>query len=249
MKTQQEAIRKRTRAPVRRAGPLSRLEIRRAALEIVDAVGLAELTVRRLAQSLRVTPMAIYRYFPNKAALEATLVDLVVSDSAVTAHDESELRLWLLQTFARMRHALCRHPGIMPLLGTASHSSGNALAIVEQVLGRMRSHGIHSDDATRLFYRATAFTLGSVIMMDDASLARFIEPRQVQDELQRQRRGGFAVLPKAEFPHVVAASAALAECYGGRRFEQELLGLIDDILPRTLRARAPVDRNARLRRR
>lgn len=225
------AVRKRARTPRRRASPLSRLEIRRAALEIVDVAGLAELTVRRLAQSLRVTPMAIYRYFPNKAALEATLVDLVVSDSAVTAHDESELRLWLLQTFARMRDALCRHPGIMPLLGTASHSSGNALAIVEQVLGRMHSHGVDCDAAARSFYRATAFTLGSVIMMDDASLARFVAPRPAQDELRRQRRRAFAALPKVEFAHVVAASAALADCYGGRRFEQELLRLIDDILP------------------
>lgn len=230
MRSPESTARERAKEPGRRAGQLSRLEIQRAALRIVDLAGLAELTVRRLAQSLHVTPMAIYRYFPNKAALEATLVDLVVSDSAVTAHDTPELRLWLLHTFARMRHALCRHPGIMPLLGTASHSSGNALAIVEQVLGRMRSHGIGSEDATRLFYRATAFTLGSVVMMDSVSLAHFVKPRPVQDELRRQQRHGFAALPKTEFPQVVAASAALADCYSGKRFEQELLGVIDDAL-------------------
>ena len=48
---------------------LNRERILSAALELVDANGVAALSMRRLATKLGVDPMALYRHIPDKAAL------------------------------------------------------------------------------------------------------------------------------------------------------------------------------------
>ncbi|CAB1369244.1 TetR/AcrR family transcriptional regulator [Denitratisoma oestradiolicum] len=214
----------------RRAEPLSRSTIQRTALTIVDELGLTGLTVRNLAQALGVTPMAVYRHFENKAAIENTLVDLVVGDYQVTNHTEADLHHWLGRTFGAMHQALCEHPGIIPLLAGATYSGSNAVLVLEQVLQRLREAGIGSADATRLFYGLMAYTLGSVMLMDSVVLGQYRESKAVLAELRRQRRHGFASLPQSTYPYVVEAAPHLATHFGGEGFAQGLLSIIDGIL-------------------
>jgi hypothetical protein len=54
---------------------LSTTEIARVAIEIADAGGLESVTMKRVAQELGVTTMALYRYFPGKAALVGLMID------------------------------------------------------------------------------------------------------------------------------------------------------------------------------
>lgn len=145
-------------------GTLTQEGILRTALELVDSGGLASLSIRQLAAGLGVTPMAIYRHYPNKAAIERDLVDLVVGDFAVTSHDEKNLDGWLLETFLRMRTGLCRHPGIISLLERGLYTGPNALAVMEEVLARLRDSGKEAGEATGLFYTLIAFTIGSVVL-------------------------------------------------------------------------------------
>src|SRR5258708_474014 len=55
-------------APAKR-GQLSRSRILAAALDLVDQDGLDPLTMRRLAEQLKVDPMSIYNYLSDKEAL------------------------------------------------------------------------------------------------------------------------------------------------------------------------------------
>jgi TetR/AcrR family tetracycline transcriptional repressor len=57
-------------------------EVLRAALELLDEVGLDDLTVRRLAERLGVGPSALYRHFPSKAALVDAMVEAVAAGAA-----------------------------------------------------------------------------------------------------------------------------------------------------------------------
>ena len=78
-------------APLPR-GTLSQALILRASLAIIDHDGLTGLTVRKLADQLGVSAMAIYRHYRNKAEIERDLVDLVVGDYDVANHEEAD---WL----------------------------------------------------------------------------------------------------------------------------------------------------------
>ncbi|MEM9491478.1 MAG: TetR family transcriptional regulator, partial [Myxococcota bacterium] len=48
---------------------ISREQVLRAALEVVDAEGLGALSMRRIGQQLDVEAMALYRHVPNKEAV------------------------------------------------------------------------------------------------------------------------------------------------------------------------------------
>ncbi|HET6450954.1 MAG TPA: TetR family transcriptional regulator, partial [Spirochaetia bacterium] len=63
------------------AEALTRQRIVAAALQIVDAEGLAALSMRRLGASLGVDPMAVYYHLPNKAALYDAIVEAVMAEA------------------------------------------------------------------------------------------------------------------------------------------------------------------------
>ncbi|MGP9539787.1 TetR family transcriptional regulator [Brachybacterium sp. AOP43-C2-M15] len=58
---------------------LTRDDVARAALRILDELGLPDLTMRRLAAELNVRPSALYWHFPNKQTLLADLADRIVT--------------------------------------------------------------------------------------------------------------------------------------------------------------------------
>jgi TetR/AcrR family tetracycline transcriptional repressor len=62
-----------------RGGQLSEDEIVEAALRIIKRSGLAQLTMRRLADELGVTPMAAYHYVPSKEDLLQLVADSVLT--------------------------------------------------------------------------------------------------------------------------------------------------------------------------
>lgn len=57
-------------------------EVLRSALELLDEVGLDDLTVRRLAERRGVAPSALYRHFPSKAALVDAMVEAIAGRAA-----------------------------------------------------------------------------------------------------------------------------------------------------------------------
>lgn len=84
---------------------LTRDEIVTTALGIMDAYGLADLSMRRLATTLGVQPSALYWHFANKQTLLAAVADQVLADlPAFTPGDWSlRLRLWAARLHALLR--------------------------------------------------------------------------------------------------------------------------------------------------
>ncbi|WP_280498871.1 TetR/AcrR family transcriptional regulator C-terminal domain-containing protein [Nocardia cyriacigeorgica] len=68
---------------------LHRSDVVDGAIAILDQYGLADLTMRRLAGSLRVQPGALYWHFPNKQALLGAVADRILApmEDPLTATD------------------------------------------------------------------------------------------------------------------------------------------------------------------
>ena len=119
----------------RQRGSLSREEILEAGLLIAKRDELTQLTMKKLADELGVTPVAIYRHFKNKAEIVDGVLDLFVCDAAVTEHQASEnpedWQRCLLLTSGRMFSALVETPGVMPFLSTASRFGPAAMAALD----------------------------------------------------------------------------------------------------------------------
>lgn len=60
-------------------------EIAAAAIGIADAEGMDAVTMRRVAQALGVSPMALYTYVPGKAELVDLMLDTAYADMPRTA--------------------------------------------------------------------------------------------------------------------------------------------------------------------
>jgi len=205
-------------------GLLSQALILRTSLEIIDRDGLAGLTVRKLAEQLGVSAMAIYRHYQSKAEIERQLVDLVVGDYDVTSHDEADWREWLYATYANMRSALCAHPGVMPLLDNASYQGGKALAVMDRVLFELNRAGLTPEQSAVLFHTLMANMIGSVVLMneEERSLIAF----GPNEERQRSRKLSFEMVPLTAFPNIAALAPQLATISGEQRFRDSVMLII-----------------------
>lgn len=93
-------------APRGRRGPKPRHSldgIAAAAIAIADAEGLDAVTMQRVAESLGTTKMALYRYLPARADLDAVMLDQAFGAApslAGSSWDEA-LATWTAQLFAR----------------------------------------------------------------------------------------------------------------------------------------------------
>jgi AcrR family transcriptional regulator len=97
-------------------------QILAAALRIVHANGLEQLTMRRLGAELGVGPMTIYGHVPDKTALFDGLVELVLAEVTLPGRTGE----WT-DDFRAVAHAaratLLAHPHLIPLLGTPAPRS------------------------------------------------------------------------------------------------------------------------------
>src|SRR5256714_6916916 len=92
--------------------PLSSERIARAALELSDREGIEGLSMRRVAQKLGVTPMALYFHFRNKDELIDAVVDLGAREMTLPSERgpwKRQLRLLMEQ----IRRSVERHPGAL----------------------------------------------------------------------------------------------------------------------------------------
>ncbi|MDP6945490.1 MAG: TetR family transcriptional regulator, partial [Myxococcota bacterium] len=153
-------------APARRPrGSLSRGEILEAGLRIAKRDDLTSLTMKRLAEELGVTPMAIYRHFENKAEVIDGVLDLFVRDAAVTGHEPGAgpeaWRRWTVVTFRRMFDALTQTPGVMPFLSTASRFGPAATSALNAILDVLRRASMSEKEAVETFAVMCAYTVGA----------------------------------------------------------------------------------------
>lgn len=93
---------------------LSRPVIARAALEILNSYGLADVSMRRVAGSLGVAPGALYWHIDSKQALIAAMADEIVAPVLASAHAGPK------EFCAALREALLSHTDGADVVSTAA---------------------------------------------------------------------------------------------------------------------------------
>jgi AcrR family transcriptional regulator len=112
-----------------------------AALAVVDRDGLSALTMRSVARELGVATMGLYRYVADRQALELLVVDHVfrsVDMSLPEASWQDRVRVLL----DRIRVAVARHPGAVPLVLRHRQATPGSLRLIEAMLSVLTDGGI-----------------------------------------------------------------------------------------------------------
>jgi TetR/AcrR family tetracycline transcriptional repressor len=215
---------------------LDRHVVVETALAVADEEGLEAVTIRRLAQALSVTPMALYWHFKDKEALLAGVADRVWDDTVAELDrslaaagpgggddDWAELRLTLVALITAMR----RHPAIATLLASRVVECESGLAVTERTLAYLADRGFDPSRAAEV----ARFVLCSAVMMVDTQPGAEIGDPGERDEVQRRKQLALASLPAGRFPHIVAAAPYLTDCqspdsYFGRGVDLVVAGVM-----------------------
>ena len=178
------------------------------ALALADTEGLEAVTIRRLAERLGVTPMALYWHFRSKDELldgmAARIFDEVDASVDASATWQEQLSALLDSLLAALR----AHPAAAVLLSTRTVSSEGSLRATEAMLDILGRGGFSPAQATQVARHALSSVVNlvagepGVIARDEAE-----EPR----EARRRARRFLESLPTERYPRLVEAAGPLSE--------------------------------------
>ena len=147
------------RRPTRRG--LDRERVLLAALELIDVEGLEELTMRRLAGVLGVTPMALYNHVAGRDELLDGVADLVARDMApVDAGGDWRERV---SAWANgIRAAYLAHPNAVPAVQGTRTMTAALMAPAHEVITTLEATGFSAVDARAGWIAVVALVNGHV---------------------------------------------------------------------------------------
>jgi len=208
---------KATKKPARRA-PLTRDKVLRAALRMADERGLEELSMRKLAQTLKVEAMSLYNHVANKEQILDGLVELVVSEI-----DLPELGGdWRREMHARAcsAHAvLMRLPWATMLLVARMNIGPNMLRYIDATIGCLREAGFSYPMADHAWTAVDAYVYGFTLQKLNFPL----EPSEYASAAQQF----LPLIPPEQFPYMHGMSLEVIE---GRHDGMHQLELGIDLL-------------------
>jgi AcrR family transcriptional regulator len=191
---------------------LTKAAVLDAGLALADADGLEALTIRRLAQDLGVTPMALYWHFKSKDELLEGLGDRVMAAVDLSV---DPARSWLEQFEALVRSfvaALRLHPCAGALLTACdllSERTPHLLAALEAALDILRRAGFSTSEATQITLQVMHSAIALVESEPGYGPGLSAAERQ---EAERRTRVLLETLPPDRYPRINEAAVPLASC-------------------------------------
>lgn len=140
---------------------LSAERVVEAACAILDQYGLADLTMRRVADALGVKAGALYWHFPNKQSLLAAVADDVLAalSQPVAARGPG----WLGEWAADVRHQLLSHRDAAELVSSTRAMGLGRVDPAEHARRALREQGVPDDEADGVAQAFMHFVLGHVM--------------------------------------------------------------------------------------
>ncbi len=144
---------------------LDREKVVRAALRLLDKVGLEGLTLRRLAGDLRVQAPALYWHFRNKQELLDEMATRVLVDAIgnMLPGKHGDWADWAMYFGKEMRRMLLRHRDGAKMFSGTYLTDNTAFEPMEIALRRFVDAGFSVEDAMCAFKTIYCYTVGFTI--------------------------------------------------------------------------------------
>jgi len=190
-----------------RSARFTRAQLQSVALALVDANGLAGLSMRSLAAALETGPMTLYNYVSQREELDVLVVDAVLGEVGWPPPDQGSWEEALRGIAMALWHAVHAHPNTVPLLLTRRSRSPAMLAVAEALLTALARSGRKGQALLVAFRAVTALIMGTV-QADLAGPLNLQAGESATDTIAR-----FRSLPPERFAHLIEiAEAATASC-------------------------------------
>ncbi|MEU4240406.1 TetR/AcrR family transcriptional regulator C-terminal domain-containing protein [Actinoplanes sp. NPDC026619] len=142
---------------------LDRKRIVDEAVALLDADGLENVTLRKLAARLGVQAPTLYWHLPNKAALITAIAEAILTPlPAVPLLPGERWQDWLIGLAVRLRAAMLAHPDGARVVSMA-HLSRNMSALSELGMRTLVEQGVPLHRARLTVLTVEGFTIGHVL--------------------------------------------------------------------------------------
>ena len=142
-------------------------EIVAVALELLDAVGLSNLSLRAIAKQLAVRPPALYWHFQNKEALVDFMAEAILQGEFKDARPRQKGETWqdwLVAHASRLRKAMLAHrDGGRVVAGAHIYPAMTLVEWFEDAFVALTSAGLDLQTARHILMTASRYTFGYVI--------------------------------------------------------------------------------------
>jgi TetR/AcrR family transcriptional regulator, tetracycline repressor protein len=183
-------------------------------LGVADAEGLEAVTIRRLAQELSVTPMALYWHFKDKDGLLASMADRIWEgaierfDAAGATGGSTDLWSELRRVLDAVLGAMREHPAVGGLVPFRVMSSEAGLVLADRTLALLADLGFDREMSSHV----AQFLLNGAVMLVGSQPGVEVADAEARAEVQRQKLVALAALPPGRFPHISESAVFLTDC-------------------------------------
>jgi AcrR family transcriptional regulator len=188
---------------------LSRTTVAEHALKLADTEGLGATTIRRLAQDLGVTPMALYWHFKNKDELLLGMVDHVLSGVRSAREPDDP---WLDQLRAMVEtlvDVMRAHPCLPELLQSVDKQQTTSFTrATNDALELLSRGGFGLEEGYWVASHLLHAAIGLVAAQPDCPTT--MTPEEAV-EWRRQKRLAMEQLPADQYPQLVALARTVAD--------------------------------------
>jgi AcrR family transcriptional regulator len=198
---------------VGRPAKFSRQQLQTAALALVDAHGLAGLSMRALAAALGTGPMTIYNHVTDRAHLDALVVEAVMAKADWPRAPHADWRVDVRVIATAAWRAVRTHPNAIPLILTRRSHSAAVLEWSEALLAALVRGGRSGRPLLIAFRAVTAFVMGF-------AQVELAGPLSVEPPAKIIAR--FKALPASEYPHLIEIARAAATSDPAQEFRKGL---------------------------
>jgi AcrR family transcriptional regulator len=202
-----------------------------AAIEFLDEYGLPALTMRRLAETLGVEAMSLYKHVEGRDQLLDAVVESVVDelygDPEVYLEPKDDWQDYLRRLAFGVRRSALRHPHVFPLVATRPPAAPwirpplRSLRWIDSLLSGLVGSGFSEGQAVDAYKAFTSFLLGHLLL----EVSQQDVPIGPEESQHLSGPHPPAVL-LTDFPTVQRLADPLAENTSAQEFESSLHNLV-----------------------
>jgi TetR/AcrR family tetracycline transcriptional repressor len=218
--------------------PLQRESVARAALQLLDEVGLDALTMRRLAADLDIQNQSLYWHFSNKQELINCMAELMIADAfAGLRHPEQsqDWAEWLAAFAHRFRRTMLSHRDGARILAEADVSFSNFFEGIELALDVLQHAGFDGRWAIAGMTTIIQYILGNTFEAQSDPSSR------VDGEDEHSSRTLRLPVEDERFPRIAAflhTTDLLSPSSVDARFEEGLSLILDGLRAKLAKERS-----------
>ena len=133
------------------------------ALTLISEAGVEKLSMRKVASALDVSPMAMYKHFPNKNALLSATLDELIKRADVYPDTDLPWPQWIEHIARGMYAALCNESSWVPVLGSLQLGA-QATSVTESFIVKLSKDGFSLPQAMQAYFSVIQTVIGAVCL-------------------------------------------------------------------------------------